>query len=303
LQQFAYAGNIVNQAIDQGNMYAAQGEAELSLQRRIVERLRRDELPENYQLRRHMPHLERMMARFPAWMNIVTDVNAAMRWRLRYQEIGGAPEAELPADVAPRLDKQGSGIPWWRLILFGVVAINIFSRVLTPDPSKPANDFPRLGSNFIKAPPPHEAPSLPESQQPTKEQRDEIISRVHYKLPPNTPPGVLTVGYQVVLNGEGKVVDAYQRESSGIPELDAAFAQAIRESKPFPPTTASQFKLTFTVTITRGHPQKPPRVSEPAPAFNRETTQTFDTNHLLAPPPQHRSILDRDTLLQQTEKQ
>jgi|GEM_PF-4998439 len=34
------------------------------LQGRIVERLRGATLPENYQLRRHFPHLDRMMVRF-----------------------------------------------------------------------------------------------------------------------------------------------------------------------------------------------------------------------------------------------
>ena len=303
LQQFAYAGNVVNLAIDQGNMYAAQGEAELSLQRRIVERLRSDALPENYQLRRHMPHLERMMARFPAWMSVVTDVNAVKRWRLHYQEIGGTPEVELPADVAPRLDKKSGSIAWWRLILFGVVAVNILGHLTTHDAPQPVSDFPRLSSKFTKAPLPPETSSLLGLQPPTEAQRNAIISRMHYQLPPNTPPGTLTVGYQVVLDGQGKVVDAYQRESSGIPELDAAFAQAIRESEPFPPTTMLQFKLTFKVTITRTPARNQTRTAQLAPVFDRVSTQTFDTNHLLAPPAQHRSILDPTPLLQQTEKQ
>lgn len=270
LQQFQSPGHFLDLAIDQGAMFAAQSEAGLSVQRRIIDRLRTPAMPEKHQLLRHGPHLEKMMVRYPAWLAVITDGEAARRWRSRYRELGGtAAEATLPGDSEPRLDMDSGqkGLPWWRWVLFIIMGVNGIYQL----------GHHTSTSQYQPVPPQSQpapmALSPLGSQAPTPEKRSEIISRVRYQLPVGTPPGTLIVGYQVVLNGRGEVIAVYQRESSGITTLDEAFATALRETPAFPQATVSQFKIMFTITIPPSHNHAGHRTLPPLSALTASPTE------------------------------
>ena len=81
LRLLGHSGFLVNQALEEYLMYAAQPADEILVQGEILQRLSDQETPDDLQLSIDMPFLELMLLRFPTWLPMVVDERTINVWR------------------------------------------------------------------------------------------------------------------------------------------------------------------------------------------------------------------------------
>jgi hypothetical protein len=96
------AGEMVDRALDEHYMFYHQTETELAPIRSILGKLRLAHEPSMEQLRRNMPHVERMVTRFPTLAPMIVCQEHITRWRFlsRHLEIQSLTSAKPPAPSA-----------------------------------------------------------------------------------------------------------------------------------------------------------------------------------------------------------
>ncbi|HEY0062855.1 MAG TPA: hypothetical protein VGC21_12085 [Telluria sp.] len=127
LQQFGYAGMIVNNAIDEREVFLRQPDEDLAIDRTIIKRLRSETAPDANQLDYDMAFLERLMARFPHLMALSVDETMVARWRETFVANGGdLKKAVIQGHTytAPLSDLAIS--PWSLLFLFVLILRGCF---------------------------------------------------------------------------------------------------------------------------------------------------------------------------------
>lgn len=114
-----------------------------------------------------------------------------------------------------------------------------------PFPPGTKTRFPlRYGVTFKKA-------DEPKGKPPTDAQFKAVQDEIFYVPGSAVKPGELKVGYEVELNDKGKVVKLKKIEASRDPEFDEVVADALRQTKAFPPGTQHKFGIVYSRTIGR----------------------------------------------------
>ena len=274
LQQFGYAGSVLNRALDERQMFEVQPEQELGMQQKVLARLTRAGAPDSDQLQRDMFYLEQMLERFPTLMGLTVDADKVAQWRSLYQTLAAQRGKPFQVDDMPEpvLEKESGGlVKPLGIILALLVMLVFFSQLIGAGnatlkrqkqahyTTMPTQVSPRLGQDVDYAPlltslerQRTSAPAKPRSvvaiqaqEGLSRAQLDEIGSRIGYKRLASAGPARLHVAYDVQLGLSGMVVGVVKTKGSGDEGFDDAVAKAIKESKPFPPATARKLKLEY----------------------------------------------------------
>ncbi|VXB49337.1 TonB family protein [Massilia sp. 9I] len=243
LRQLGQAGRMLDQAIEERRLFDAQQATDRARMRDLIKMLRQQELPSTRRIRAAMKDVERILGRFPAFMEVVAGMENVERWRSVYREWGGAPivlEGEAWAEPPPPeesfLSRHGAGI----FILAVVVLAGIFNsgrdkdKLDTPRPASykrfdQASGVPRIADAVLR----------------------EAVPTVRYTPPPGKDRRDLEVVYKVFLNVDGKVERVQNWQTSGEPGFDQAVGIALRNAKPFPLETPREFEVRYTGDMTR----------------------------------------------------
>ncbi|MCE3608209.1 TonB C-terminal domain-containing protein [Massilia sp. P8910] len=260
LEKFGHPGAIVNRAIDEQNMFHAQGQVDRTRQQEVLAGLRKPTLPRHGELRRLMPYLQTMLARFPVLMRFIADEAAVSRWHEAYAGLTAKNSAPLPVkesewEAAAETEKSSRSYAW--IIGVMIVLSTLFNAMKSSPPRAPIAPRPMVESV---------RPALPRGEPLTRAQLDEIDSRIDYKVGKDATPGLRSAKFEVLLDAEGKVKSLTMLDESGDQRYTDAVGKAIRESRPFPASVRRHFLLTFSVRLTRT-PRRREFVPPPLPVF------------------------------------
>lgn len=239
LWQLGQAGHFIDQALEERHVLDALPTEQQARVRDLAKMLRQPELPTTRRIQAAMPDTERTLARFPALMAVVTDMENVERWRAKYREAGGAPidpgigeEPIVPAAPKRRFST-------WQ----GVVLFLVLSAVLRAV-------FNHSGGEQGFIPPtPSIAQAVPEVV--PRQVLEQIVPPVRYAPPPGTDVPKLEVIYKVFTHVDHTVERVQNWQTSGEPVFDQAVGDALRAAKPFPPGTPREFELRYTGDMVR----------------------------------------------------
>ena len=122
------SGAILDAAIDERATFDLQPDAQQDDQRRLIERLRAPKPPGTRELVRNSATLETLIARFPTWLALITDVDNIVRWRERNDKLPPWRRqltftgVRKPAEHSYEQQKK-STINWGWVIVLGLVAL------------------------------------------------------------------------------------------------------------------------------------------------------------------------------------
>lgn len=270
LIQFGDAGDWVNQAIDECEMFNQQGSDDCAGQADAVVRVRDDASPDKRELITHVPHLRNMRARFPAWTSIIASRDRIAQWDLLEKALPAWRRRLRLTRSSSRTESSGSS-NWW-IVVVVIMVVRLLASLGSPSTSAPSPSF--------TAPPLVAQPQGPASE---KERNEEILyqraARNLYippatprygELPPLPPPrrflneaelkaiskrvrfahsagdeGQYRVDFSVDIDEQGKIRTLTKTSGSGLAALDASVEKAIRASAPFGPEINRSFKLNY----------------------------------------------------------
>ena len=144
------SGAVLDAAIDERATFDLQPDAQRDAQRQLIERLRDPKHPGTSELVRNSATLETLIARFPNWLALVTDVDNVVRWREQNGKLSAWRRKltftglRKPADHAYEHQKKGI-VNWGWVIVLAVVAL---IRFLAHDDSgnkPPSTPDPAIG--------------------------------------------------------------------------------------------------------------------------------------------------------------
>ncbi|MEV4780679.1 tetratricopeptide repeat protein [Burkholderia sp. LMU1-1-1.1] len=122
------SGAILDAAIDERATFDLQPDAQRDDQRRLIERLRDPKPPGTRELVRNSATLETLIARFPTWLALITDVDNIVRWREQNDKLPPWRRqltftgVRKPAGHSYEHQKK-STINWGWVIVLGLVAL------------------------------------------------------------------------------------------------------------------------------------------------------------------------------------
>lgn len=130
LRSLGPAGALLDQAIDQRTMFDMQPGALQARQRRLIERLRDPARPSVRELARECDQLESLVARFPAWVMLVTSGTHIHQWRQMSEGLPGWRRKlaifDWRSPSGPSDEKRLGGLRWsWTFF----VALSIVARM------------------------------------------------------------------------------------------------------------------------------------------------------------------------------
>lgn len=281
LWQLGQAGRLLDQAIEERHVFHAQPGNEQVRMRELAKMLRSEGLPARREILKSMRDAERMLARFPALMAIVTDMGNVERWRAIYREAGGKP-IDLDAEdaVTAPAGPQRTFSTWQGVVLF--LALSAVLRAVF-NHSGGEQDAGRGGipptlqqapgqTTFGPIVPPVRDPRLPKAggaetlvkEQPVFEA--ELLAHlppIRFVPSPDAKQGRYSGKYRVYLDFDGKVNSVTTIQPSGDTRLDRTIHLAFWASKPFPGGFRS-FDFSYTTEIIRtpaGLSTTPPETS------------------------------------------
>ncbi|MYN03717.1 hypothetical protein GTP41_16615 [Pseudoduganella sp. DS3] len=91
----------------------------------------------------------------------------------------------------------------------------------------------------------------PQGKRATKAQLQAVQDEIFYVPGAAIEDGVLKVGYEVELNDAGRVIHLKKLKPSRDPNFDDVVADALRETRAFPPDTLRKFNVEYSRTIQR----------------------------------------------------
>jgi hypothetical protein len=264
LQPFGQAGSFVDRAIGERTMFHGQSAEELGRQRAVIDSLRHPKRPTIVRIRRNMPHLERMLERFPTMMAIMVSADMVEDWRAQCL----APEAppSPPPTIGQRLatppqvqaqeaSKSRFSVGW---LIFALVAL---SQLFTFLSSNTPADYPAPSAKSSQHPvyAPGADPWAADYQRPKarpktapiadadarKQLVDAIIKDIRYTPASNAPYGLRTVVYDVLAAENGSIYGMNRIKRSIDPDYDEAVKAAIMRAGTLPPHTGPGMRLTF----------------------------------------------------------
>lgn len=164
LRPLGRAGAIVNEAIEELEIFDAQPWQVRNLQRDLIRQLREPQHPGNRRLIQCGPLLERTSAMFPTWLHVVTctaHIQQWQQWTLAIRPwrkwLGPRPCATPKQPRARRPIR--SWLPWVLLSLLFIAALLVLKEQSMPTAAVGASDSERLVES--DAPPTSTGPSYP----------------------------------------------------------------------------------------------------------------------------------------------
>jgi len=233
LWQLGQSGRFLDQAIEERHLFDALPAEEQVRMRDLARMLRSEGLPARREILRSMRETERMLARFPALMAVVTDMENVERWRAIYREAGGKPiDPQAEESPAPVLETHGSSS--WKGWLFALALFAVLRLVFNSsggETTRPPAQFPRLqdlATGFVGA-----------------AVLDQLAPPERIATPKQTVRQ-LDVVYRVFLTVDRQVRLVEARRLSGDPGLDQAVREALLAAGIFPLGTPREFLVRYT---------------------------------------------------------
>jgi hypothetical protein len=229
LEQFGRAGSLVNQVIDECNLFDQQQAADLELQRNIMLRLRSGKPRTILGLRMDVPWLETMLERFPAMMHFLTPRPVFQEWRERHAahaEAGAgaapvsSPEPALDMGTAATNGARYSLTSWFIGVVVVFIAFFALVEAGAPKRRAPAKE------QSIK-------PLSKKVQEVEAGFRRAIRDDIAYKPGPHIAAGTYSVDFLVHYDADGKIESVSVLNKSADPEYDRAVENAILRSGPY----------------------------------------------------------------------
>lgn len=243
LWQLGQGGRFLDQAIEERHVFDALPAEEQVRMRELARMLRQPDIPATRRIQAAMPDTERMLARFPALMAVVADMEKVERWRTVYRESGGAPTSfDVQEPLLQAAEPKRTFTTWQGIVLFlalSVVLRSVFNH--SGGEQESGRGFIPPASQQASAPQP--PPAVPQAV------LDRIVPPLRYTPPPGAPSGKLEVVYKVFLTEDRKVERVQNWQTSGEPGFDAAVGLALRNAAAFPPATPRQFEVRYTADI------------------------------------------------------
>lgn len=218
-------GMLLDRAVFERALFDRQPMSVKDMQRRVLKRLREEQLPSASQLHGLAPAFRRMQECFPFWLPIV-----APQERIAYWE-EHCPAPYMAYDTPPEV------VSWPGRIAMACICLAAIFGVgqLASRPPHPHAPF------VVDAPAAAEVAGMPFTQQRV----DDIVARIALQLGHDAVRTALVCEFQVMLDAGGRVVTADVLSSSGDPRVDAAVRSAILGSAPFPPETSRETVFTY----------------------------------------------------------
>ncbi|MES2300025.1 MAG: hypothetical protein V4582_23505 [Pseudomonadota bacterium] len=121
------SGAVLCRAIDECMMAQAQPPAVLAAQLKAAARLRDPRRPTKGEIVDIMQHIEDLLARYPAWLSMISNVANIAIWREASTDVRGWRRTQVsnPGAVHARA---GAANNWWTLVAAIVMLLNILSR-------------------------------------------------------------------------------------------------------------------------------------------------------------------------------
>lgn len=243
LWQLGQGGRFLDQAIEERHVFDALPAEEQVRMRELARMLRQPDIPATRRIQAAMPDMERMLARFPALMAVVADMEKVERWRTVYRESGGAPTSfDVQEPLLQAAEPKRTFTTWQGIVLFlalSVVLRSVFNH--SGGEQESGRGFIPPASQQASAPQP--PPAVPQAV------LDRVVPPLRYTPPPGAPSGKLEVVYKVFLTEDRKVERVQNWQTSGEPDFDAAVGLALRNAAAFPPATPRQFEVRYTANI------------------------------------------------------
>jgi hypothetical protein len=132
------AGEQLSRAIDERAMFDLQSGQDIMAQRDVVARLRNPVRPSDRELVRGMRHLDELVARFPVWLKLVTDVSNIAQWRELDLQVPAWRRTRSSGEqkAAKRADGGSLGSDMGIIVAIAMI-ICLFSIVIQHTPSTP----------------------------------------------------------------------------------------------------------------------------------------------------------------------
>ncbi|MGG7603940.1 hypothetical protein [Massilia sp. BKSP1R2A-1] len=243
LWQLGQAGRFLDQAIEERHVFDALPAEEQVRMRELARMLRQSDIPATRRVQAAMPDTERMLARFPALMAVVADMENAERWRSAYREAGGAPIAfDVQEPLLQAAEPKRTFTTWQGIVLFLVLSA-VLRAVFNHSGGEQESGRGFIPPASQQAPAPRSTPAVPQAV------LDRVVPPLRYTPPPGARSGKLEVVYKVFLTEDRKVERVQNWQTSGEPGFDAAVGLALRNAAAFPPATPRQFDVRYTADI------------------------------------------------------
>ncbi|TLN01528.1 TonB C-terminal domain-containing protein [bacterium] len=272
LARFGRVGEVLNRAITERAMFDGQPDEERSRQRNLIARLRDPSPPSYGELIAQMALAEWLMARFPAWLRLITSVENLQRWReldcqvpsWRRKLSFGAGKGRTRPPSASQSANNGISFRWGVVVLIFVM-VRALSSVSSSSPPDSPVGLNGVVSSVIQAPQSRDAvnhdpglnalalqqsthPRNSNAQQPSAlafgqdtiaalqaAWAQEIRTRIRSNITiPKGTPGDAQVVFAVVQKLNGEIVGVALKQSSGFKDYDLAIEKAIYKSSPLP---------------------------------------------------------------------
>ena len=260
LYQFGRVGAMVGQAVDEAFQFRAQALRDYSVQNDILARLRLAQVPDNTHVRRYIPHVERMLAQYPAFMAITANGETVAQWQARHAELPVLEPDDTPEPTLAMAKADSSPFGFGSVMFILILAVNAL-RVMFDhsSPPPPKGFYPPIVAPAARTGEADDAGgSKPLVHQFSEAQKKDIESHIHYR-PSKATPSTLKVGFMVYISATGEVVAVDKREASEDLAFDVAVAKGIRAATTFEAmTVAYKFPLTYTRTFKGRPPARPP---------------------------------------------
>lgn len=153
LRAFGRLGEAIDRAIDEKLVFFSQPRTDFEIQRRLIQRLRNEQMPSDVDLRLDVPLMHALLQRYPHWLRAITSMSNAQRWRERFDQMPEVRYESVPAQAAP-VTPPGRSMPPWLVMSGLMLVLAVMARLIGSDTRPPRP--PSLG-----APPPVMAPWIP----------------------------------------------------------------------------------------------------------------------------------------------
>ncbi|PFH09759.1 protein TonB [Collimonas sp. PA-H2] len=242
LARFAYAGELLNLAIEERNVFNRQSGAAFEAQKKIITRLRNPKPPSNHELIKRMATIEMLANKFPRWIPLVTSAENILTWRRLDKEVPGWQRKIRFSSGSPKPSgamNSTSGVWKFGALMLVVAVLRGIAGNGTPTPppslTEPVHSAASASQN---------APGMyPHASGSPQMLARNIRSNIHYDVP-LVVEGNPAVEYKIELYPDGTILALHKLKPSGLPGFDEAVMAGLRKTQPFPGDIPRQFVLT-----------------------------------------------------------
>lgn len=257
-------GPYLNRALMEYAIFLKISATGLRMRKRLIERLRDPRPPEQQEVDNNLNTLETMLARFPNWLRLVTNMQNIAMWRQGAHAI----KAEIEENTRERKKVEQRNALIALPLLLGAVGLLVYFHNTKDDRQQQPLGFaiPQYRTQQAATPPqsaqpgersylndsPPEAQFVPDAPKGTplkynSAQMREIIGRIQSNVrfpPPDQRVRNEPVGYIIEVTPEGNILKTVKTDSSPLPAFDDAILKAIYRSQPYP-TSADHVSPSF----------------------------------------------------------